>query len=65
MLYYISLVVTEDGLTAKTGLAITEFHCGIGTSFTLHLLIMNFHYIDENKIMFFIEHFQNKSHFSL
>ena len=41
--------VTEDGLTAGTGL---KFFCGIGELFTLHLIVMNFHYIGEEKIIF-------------
>ena len=28
-------------------------YCGIGSSFTLHLIMMNFHHIDENKIISF------------
>ena len=39
VIIYINLAVTEDGLTAKTGLTIKKFHCGIGISFTIHLLI--------------------------
>ena len=42
--------MTEDGLTAKAGLSVNKFYCGIGKSFTLHLLMMNF-YIDEKKII--------------
>ena len=34
-----------SGLTAGNGLTITKFYCGMGTSFTLRLII-NFHYID-------------------
>ena len=33
------VLVTEDGLAAETGLTIKKFHCGMGTSFPLHLLI--------------------------
>ena len=47
---YFNIVVTEDGLAAETGLTIKTFYCGIGTSLTIHLVMMNFHYIDEKKI---------------
>ena len=47
----LKLSVTEDGLTAETGLRIEKNYCGIGTSFTLHLIMMNFHYIDEKKMI--------------
>ena len=40
--------VTEDGLT---GITIKKFTFGIGTSFTRHYNLMNFHYIDEKKII--------------
>ena len=41
--------VTEDGLTAETILKIKIL---LGTSFTLYPIMMNFHYIDKNKIIF-------------
>ena len=42
------LSVTEDGLTAETGLTINIF-CGIDTSITLHLM-MNFHFVEKKII---------------
>ena len=33
---------------------ISDFDCGIGSSFTQHLIIMNFHYIDKNKIISYV-----------
>ena len=49
----VKLSVTKDGLTAETGLRIKKYSCGIGTLITLHLIIMNFHFIDEKKIIIF------------
>ena len=42
-----------DALLSKKllGLTITKFYCGIDKSFTLHLLMMNFYYVDEKKII--------------
>ena len=37
------LSVIEDGLTAEKGGAIKNVYCGIGTPFTLHLLMMSLH----------------------
>ena len=34
----LKLSVTEGGLTDETGLKIEKHYCGMGTSFTLHLL---------------------------
>ena len=45
------MTVTEVGLKAETGLTIKNNYCGIGAYFTLHLLIIKFHYIGENKII--------------
>ena len=35
----LKLSVTDDGLTAETGLTIKKFYFGIGSSVTLHALI--------------------------
>ena len=50
MVYYppLKLSVTEDDLTADTGLT---FFCGIGILFTPQQIIMKLHYIDEKKII--------------
>ena len=45
----LKLSVTEDGITYYTSQTIKKFSCGIGSSFTLHLIMMYFQYIDENK----------------
>ena len=45
MVWYLPLKLSliEDGLTAENGLTIKKINCGIGTSFTLHLLVINLH----------------------
>ena len=47
----INLVVAEDGLSNRSNIKICLWNC---TLFTPHLIMMNFHYIDENKIIFLI-----------
>ena len=37
--------------TISLSCRVNDMHCGIGTSFTLSVIMMNFHYVDENKMI--------------